>query len=324
MSAKLGQTLGALALLCGVFLAAGPEPAVATEPVDHAAEVDAALALWAAGGEGEDSALQERANRALSRGVDAVLLSEALKRARAAGWSAAEAGRMVDRARGLEEQGLPAEPVLDRMLQGMAKGVPYSRIEAVADRLGGNLRRSAHLLDAALPAAPDGEPVRREMIRHGAYALGAGADEAVMAAALQLAQEADDPLRAARSPVLALGSLCAAGLPPRRSLDVVGTAWREGYQDRDLERLSQALSAFGGPDSPPPADVVDGVLHRMRAGTPRGDLFRHLDEMLGAHGHHPPGAGPGEDPGHMRGPGGPPEDPGHQGPHGHGPHHNGG
>jgi hypothetical protein len=102
-------------------------------------------------------------------------------------------------------------------------------------------------------------------------------------------------------------------------MELVATAWQHGLRGADLERLGREVGSLGDGRRGPPDAIIESLIAEMRRlGEPGADdtIFRHLDAMRGRHGYYPPGAQPGDDPGHMRGPGGPPDDPGTQHPGG--------
>jgi hypothetical protein len=230
---------------------------------------------------------------------------------------------VLRRADRLEAAGLPSHPVLDRVLQGIAKGVPFQRIEGVADELEVRLAMAARHVDGVFGSVPPSERAARSvLIDHGAYVLSEGVPGKAVEEVLKLAKDASLGPGEGSAGVLALGSLVGVGLKPEVSLNFVRTAWIKGYRGADLEMLGTELASLGKEGQGPPPGVVDRVLGMVRQDMEHERVFRDLDAMRGAD--HPgpiapPGTQPGEDPGHQRGPGGPPLDPGHQGSGGHHP-----
>lgn len=223
-------------------------------------------------------------------------LQEATERLRARlGPEAADRLRtIVDRA---AERGAPADPLLDKALEGAAKGVPADRIAPALETFARRLERSAGLVGR--PAGPD--------------AVVAGAD------ALSRGVPAEEVRRVARSapaggravPLVVLGDLVEAGVPARSAADVVREAVRGGRSQQELLRIparvrrmirqgvppSRAAGRAPGPPgrAGPPADVPAGGGPGSGAGggppVPPGSG--------------PPGSGPPDDPGGSSGgPGG--------------------
>ncbi len=243
------------------------------------------------------------------------LRAELRERAAAAGLAEADRVRMEQHVERIQAADLPVRPVLDRYIQGLAKAVPFSRIESVVDQLETRLRDAADRVDEVFPLArARRDPqVRLALIDDGAYAIGAGVPPTGVAAMLRLAEKEQDGPAAAAAPVLAVGCLAAGGMAPDRSVDFVREAWECGFRGMELERLGRDLAESGRSGQGPPPAALDRIRGMMREGMDRERILRHLDTMRGPDGYRGPGMGPGQDPGQMHGPGGPPRDPGHMG-----------
>ncbi|MFH1833835.1 MAG: hypothetical protein ABH877_02325 [bacterium] len=249
------------------------------------------------------------------------LRAELRERAAEVGLAEADQVRMEQRLVRIEAADLPVRPVLDRYLQGLAKAVPFARIESVVDQLETRLRDAAASIDEVFPPARTGpDPQQRlALIDDGAYALGAGVPPSGVTLALRLAENEQTGPVAAAAPVLVVGCLTASGMAPDQSVDLVREAWGRGFRGMELERLGRDLAGLGRPGQGPPPAAIDRLHEMMREGADRERILRHLDTMHGPDGYRGPGIGPGQDPGQMPGPGGPPHDPGHLGRGGHPP-----
>jgi len=252
------------------------------------------------------------------------LRGELIRRAAEKGLTREQTEAILTRADRLASNGLPVRPVLDRYLQGLAKGVELPRIEAVVDQLETTLRNSAGCVDQVFPPAPrqPGSAERLTLIEHGAYALAAGVPTDDLTATMRLGEQGNGGPSASVAPVLAMGCLVGGGAEAAASLQLVQTAWVHGYRGADLEKLGRDLGALGRDGHGPSPELMQRVMGMIRDGAEHERLFRDLDHLRGPErpgpGAHPPGMMPGEDPTHM-GPGGPPQDPGHTGPGGHHP-----
>jgi hypothetical protein len=267
--------------------------------------------------------LRTAAREAVRAGADASAVAELLERARERGTDAAWVAGVLEQARRLGASRLPVAPVVDRYLQGLAKGVAPARIDAVASRLEERLRVAARHVDRVFGGRDGMEAVERErlaMIDHAGYALGAGIPDEALAATLEMVAGERLGLGEARGPVIALGCLGAAGLEPGRSRELVRSAWQHGFRGEAIEQLATAIGTVARERHDALPGLVDALLARLERGETRQAILEHLERQRHGDGpgHHPPGSGPGDDPGDMRGPGGPPDDPGHQDPHGHG------
>ena len=95
--------------------------------------------------------------------------------------------------------GLPTEPLLDRALEGAAKGASSEQIVIATRRLAGNLARARDALGAKASPAE---------LESGAAALRAGADSTVLAALRR-----SRPRQSLTVPLAVLADLVASGVP---------------------------------------------------------------------------------------------------------------
>ncbi len=291
--------------------------------------LDQALIPWGEQAEWPDArlaSLRDGMRMAEEAGIDPMLFVEILRHGRDGRIAPEQVENLTARTQRLCAEDLPADLVLDRALQGLAKGVAFDRIDPVLANLETNLRASAVLVDALFPIerlrAPRED--RRALIGHGAYALGTGATPSDVRAAFSLALTEKSPILQARAPVLSVGCMMAGGLSAEQAMQVTKTAWERGYRDGELEHLGEAVGALGQGGETTTDELVERVLMRIRSNDLREQVLKDFDEMR-AYRYHSPGMGPNDDPGHMHGPGGPPEDPGRgSGHHGPGPHGPGG
>lgn len=268
----------------------------------------------------QEATLREDAGAAVRGGASADLLADLLGRFTEVGAGPDDVLEGARRARALAEEDLPADPVVDRYLQGLSKGVPLDRIRQVADGIEARLREFADLASRHLAGFRErGTPEeRRSLIEQGAYALGAGAPPGHLGRALDLVPPSETSLGGSEPPLLALACLVGVGVDPDRSLEVVEAAWERGIRGDDLSRFGRDLGVAARFDPDPGLPVVDEALRLLRGGDGMARIADFLEEIRKGEGNRPPGAGPMEDPASMRGPGGPPESPGNQGTHGRG------
>jgi hypothetical protein len=255
------------------------------------------------------------------------LRGELQRRAAEKGLSPQQSQALLQRLDRVQAADLPLRPVADRYLEGLARGVEFTRLEAAVDRLETRMLESARRVDLLFPpGAGSGteRATRWTLIDHCTYALAAGVPPQGIEQVMHLAADGNQGPAEGKAAVLAVGCLVAGGIEPGTSVDLVRTAWTHGYRGADLEHLGRDLGSLGSGGQGPPPEVLRRVREVIAAGGDRRDLFRHLEDMRGNHppgpGQHPPGMHPGGDPSMHRGPGGPPQDPGHMGPHGGHPH----
>jgi len=252
-------------------------------------------------------------------GAEPDLRGELARRAAEKGLSQQQTQVMLQRADRIAAADLPLQPVIDRYLEGLARGVGVARIETALDQLEARLRESAQRVDQIFPRSGAGSEraMRLVLIDHCAYALAVGVPPQGIEQAMRLAADGRQGPGEGKAAVLAAGCLVAGGVESGTSVDLVRTAWTHGYRGTDLEQLGRDLGSLGRDGQGPPPEVLRRVRASICAGGDRQDLFRNLEAMRGNNppgpGQHPPGMHPGGDPSEHRGPSGPPQDPGHMG-----------
>lgn len=204
-----------------------------------------ALGVLASMGGGTIPALVERAfaaqvNSNLAR-AKAVLPPDAMR----------ELERAVDAAR---SRGLPTEPLVDKALEGAAKGVPAERILAVVRQLADELGRAHELVAGSGSATPADVTAVADAIRRG-----------VPEGAVRLLRDgsvADEPIALA---VHTLADLLDRGVPVDVALDVLG-AWRShGARPDQLRELPAAVERLIR-EGVLPAQAAAAVASSVRAG----------------------------------------------------------
>jgi hypothetical protein len=269
-----------------------------------------ALSLHAASAEASN--LDTAVQGALDAGVGPDLLAEVLTRSAEEALPDSDLLLIVDHATRLARRDLPPGPVVSRYLQGLSKGVPFPRIQAVTGELDARLVTAARRVDASLPAPTDAALRRARLaaIDNGAYALSVGVPETAFDHSLGLAAGEQRPLEAVQSPLLTLGVLVSSGVAPGKSMEVVDMAWKRGYRGESLERLGKAVGRLSR-DEGSSSKVVGRIL-AMIDDSSQERVFQGLDELIGRTegGRGNTTIGPGEDPGNRRIPGDRPSDPG--------------
>lgn len=163
--------------------------------------------------------------------------------------TAAEVSRLADSARAA---GLPADPLIDKALEGATKHAPGSRI---VDAVRGLAARLGRARDALGPDAPDADLVAAA----GALYEGVSSDDL---ARLRAARAG----RAVALPLVVLADLIERGVPPRTAAGVVLDVARAGAGDEAFTALRR------------------DVEHDIRAGAPpaiaastraRGAIYSH-------------------------------------------------
>lgn len=146
-------------------------------------------------------------------------------------------------------RGLPVDPLVDKALEGGAKGVPAPMVIAAVRALATRLEAAAGALhDAGLEAPP------ADLVEGAAYALNARLS----------AHQVRDLVRASHPPydaVLTLrvaATLAALGVPPRQAVDLVEQMMNSGREPGDLLALPGQVQA-GVAGGATPSQAASGL-----------------------------------------------------------------
>lgn len=192
----------------------------------------------------------------------------------AQGRSASEINPLLDRVNQAGERGLPTEPLLNKVREGLAKGVDPKRIEPVLRQMTSRFE-SAH---EALEEAKDHgivEGNRQRALETMAEALGRGAtiDEV-----RELSRLSEASRHRATQDELAAGAKGLAvmkegGIPAKEGTALVGEGIRQGYRPSELLELGREVRRRG-------SDFEDGhaslehLREQIRHGERSDRLFR--------------------------------------------------
>jgi hypothetical protein len=192
----------------------------------------------------EKKVLGDQVRAALQAGVPADDVEIIVKRSIDRSVGAATLGRFLDTAAQVSRQGLPVRPVLDRIEQGLSKGVPPERIDAAGKRLADGLAKAKPLVDGllqdGLPAGTGGakDAALDSVARAGEQTLSAGTMHALGETVRAQGQSLDQFERAVRT----LSFLAGNGMPADAAERVVRSGIERGMTDRDFGRIERKVS----------------------------------------------------------------------------------
>ena len=199
--------------------------------------------------------------------------------------------RIVEEA---EAAGVPAHPLVNKALEGTAKGVPADRIVSAVSSYASRLRSASGTL---------GGGAKADQVVAAADALGRGASPEAVS---RLNREAGDGSAAA---FVVLGDLVESGVPVDRAVEVVEEALRTGRTGADLLAVPGVVRRLVRQGTPPGLAARAVARTMAGRGPPEGVPPVELPPQAGGP-PVPPGAGPpGEVPGQGKGDG-PPDEPG--------------
>jgi len=155
--------------------------------------------------------------------------------------------------------GLPVDPLVQKAIEGGAKGVPGDRVIAAVRALAGRLAEAKEAVSEAGVAAPSGD-----VVEGGADALNAGLSKSQVGELVRVSQPPQDPgltLRVA-------ATLAALGVPATQALQLVQGMISAGRSPSDLLGLPGQVQA-GVARGATPAQAAAG-LARAAGGPPPG------------------------------------------------------
>jgi hypothetical protein len=290
------MTTTVLKVLIPLLLAAaavlGAAPCVRAEDAGQAHLEQARIAVERSGLPRESKAgILTKADRAVAAGVPAEDVSLIITRGLEQGAAGRHVEGFLETAAKTKEQNLPIRPVLDRMEQGLAKGVPPEKIAGVTQRL------SEHLAAA--------KPMVNKFESEGMRSTGAkGSDAAVetVARALERSVPRDAVMKTGEHVKDRKGSMglfnravdtmttfVGSGMTAEQAANMVHTAVDRGYSERDLEAMERYMVNELRKNRPM-SEVVSGMNSRME----RGEMLHDMQERPGAGSSmHSPGSGGG-------------------------------
>lgn len=138
-----------------------------------------------------------------------------------------QSARVREIARRAQEAGVPPTLIARKAFEGAAKGVPPERIVSVLEGYAGRLESASALL---------GPEARPAALAAGAEALRRGVEPDVIRGLA-----GSDRGRDLAVPLIVLGDLAEAGVPPRRALDMLDRAMDRGVRGDQMLALSAAV-----------------------------------------------------------------------------------
>ena len=155
-------------------------------------------------------------------------------------------------------RGLPVEPLVEKAIEGGAKGVPADRVIAAVRTLAGRMGDAMSALRAAGVVAPSGD-----VVEGGADALNVGLTSS----------DVRDLVRVSRPPYDAsltlrvAATLVALGVPPDQALQLVNAMIKAGRSPGDLLTLPAEVQAGVGGGATP-GQAAAGLARAAAAGRP--------------------------------------------------------
>ena len=225
---------------------------------------------------------------------------------------------MQDRVLDLADRDLAIEPVMDKIMEGRTKHVPYDRLEPVVDRLGHSLQVSHRIMMEAIddgvtrPATRDGmHDANRDLARCLWDGLGEHDLEHLAEQARVCARDRDchtDDLVAASQ---AATRFTHSGMDRAEAVTMAGEAIRNGYSAASMRAMGDMMVGAAAMNEHH-AEMTNHMREWIHEGMSMDDMTRHMMEggwmgpadMMGPGGHNPMDNMGGGGPGHHGGMGG--------------------
>ncbi len=193
----------------------------------------------------EQAEVHARAASAISAGVPAEDVEVIVSRAVSRGMDARTINRFLDLGLSARKDGLPPGPLLDRIEQGLSKGVPAERIHAASERLAGKLAEARPVVDGLIKGGirSRGVAERDAAITAAARALEknmTGKDIESIGSAVQGKKGSVTLFTGA---VDTAAYFTGSGMSPKTASHLVENAVEKGYSVRDLGSLVKRMDS---------------------------------------------------------------------------------
>lgn len=224
----------------------------------------------------EQAEVSTRATAAINAGVPGEDVEIIVSRAVGRGADAGAINRFLDTGLSAKKEGLPVRPVLDRIEQGLSKGVPNERIVAASQRLSEKIATAQPLVDALIR---DGMTPRRGNEREAAIESAARALEKSMDARDIGAMGA--AVRNQRGSLMFFSSamdtatyFAASGMSPKTASRLVRDAVQKGSTAHDLGAMVRRMD-----DEMKHGTSAEDAAVKMERGNMQGDRGMEHQEM---------------------------------------------
>lgn len=229
--------------------------------------------------------------RGEAAGASGDLLRSVARRAQANGASADATTDLLLPAVELAESGLPASPVLNKTLEGLAKRVPAPRVRSVVGTLASSIQDTGPMIDAwlsessvqaSVAAASSG---RDALIVSSAHAQQRGLSKddlkaflnSVPGIAEKRAQNGTPPTtQQVAAAVRAMAEMPNVQNKPSLARSVVTSALSAGYSADEMGQLPAAMQRAQAQTRQPLPALTRGVANAISRGVPATDVLRGL------------------------------------------------
>jgi hypothetical protein len=238
MNYRIASPILLIGLVTAALLAAAPAWAADSPPAGMVRTLERSALSAAA-----QADITTRARETVRAGIPEEDVEIIIGRGLERGADAATLGSFLETAVRTRQRGLPVRPVLDRIEQGLSKGVPPERIDAASRRLADGLAKAKPLVDGLLqnglpPGASGAKDAALESVaRAGEQAISAATMQGLGEKVLAQGQSLDQFEQAVRT----LSFLTGNGMPADAAERVVQAGIERGLTERDYGRLERKV-----------------------------------------------------------------------------------
>lgn len=222
-----------------------------------------------------------KADRAVQAGIPAEDVAIIVTRGLGQGVAGADVAGFLAIAVQVKERNLPVRLILDRMEQGLSKGVPAERISGVVQRLVGNLAAARPIVGNVVQSGvkPARSESSDEAIETVARAMEKSIPEDAVMRTGEKVKERKGSIALFDRAVDAMTTFVGSGMSSSQASRLVHAAVDRGYSERDLAAMERYMVDELRKNRPM-NDVVSSMESRMEQGEMRGGFDRQGGGMM--------------------------------------------
>ncbi|MFO0754292.1 MAG: hypothetical protein U0411_13340 [Thermodesulfovibrionales bacterium] len=192
----------------------------------------------------QKESLLRQAHSALQSGIPSDDITVIVKRGLARGWQGSALEESLATAEKAKRQGLPYRPVLDRIQQGLSKGVPADRVSRATTLLTEKLSKADGIVTGLIKSGmkTGAPPERTDAVQNIARALEREIPGETLVKMGITRAKSDPSLSRFSNGVSTMTSLIEMGMPVDHAAKLIGKAMERGYSDKDMIMLEKDMS----------------------------------------------------------------------------------
>lgn len=228
--------------------------------------------------------------RGVASGIDQAKLERVLERANERGIDQGDLTRLLEPAFGLAERDLPSDFIMQKLLEGFAKGVPPGLMMPLVNSIQEHTPRAVSIANnwtekpevaSFMERNGEQEPkFRNELVNANLKSLTQQVGPEILEGVLEgIGQESVLERTTPRSVIAAVGilpDLPASARQDNAARALLSRAVEGGFSASDLQKLPGAMNAAERRSQLPAASVVEGVAQQLGSGIPASQVLQNL------------------------------------------------